>query len=1218
MTDSSSLIGQTISHYRVVEKVGAGGMGIVYRARDLRLERDVALKVLPEGVLADPSARKRFRNEALALARLNHPNICSVFDFDTDGGADFLVMEFVPGVSLHERLHANTPILDEVSGLGLQLASGLAAAHDQGVIHRDLKPGNLRVTPDGRLKILDFGLAKFFHPDAGPEATLSGADTSSISGTVPYMAPEQLRGEPPETRTDIYSAGAVLYELATGHRPFPERQFALLIDDILNSNPPPASRVNPDVPAALESVLHKALAHRPEDRYQSARELRGDLERLSTSQLPHAAANQGIHRVAAVALLTLVIAGAAIGWYVTRGHRPPAYSATSGGAANAGALRPVSVNPRRSVAVFAIKNASGRPDAAWLSTALSEMLTTELAAGERIRTVPGETVSRAKVDLSLSDSDTFAQDTLRRIRDAIGTDAVVSGSYVVVPGAVDGKIRLDLRVQDSHTGEIVSAVSETGTQSELLEMVSRAGAKLRSSLGVPELSADAAGKVRGALPASSAAARLYAEGLNKLRVYDANAARDLLEKAAAADPSNAAVHSALAAAWGQLGYDARALEESKKALDLSTDLSREVRLATEGRYQLAAHNWPRMVEIYQSLFDFFPDNPDYGLQLALAQSNAGKSQEAFATLDKLRSTIPSVSEDPRIDLGEANAADHIADFKRELAAATRGVDRANSRGERLTAARGLLLSGWALHNLGENEKSTAVSLEAKAAYEAVGDRVGVSRALHNLAITLIADGKLDQAESYLNQAISIRRQIQDNQGLCRALGDLGLIRERRGDLPGARKKYLESLAIAQQISDQGATANVYVNLSSIDVSLGKPAEARKSLEQALAIFRQIGNKQGVAACLANLGNLAASEGDSAGARKLYEESAADFTAIGQKAGSSQLRTLIADLFLDQGDYVSARASFEEALATAREVNDPQLIADAESGSSKAARLQGDWPAARSHAESAVAAAKSSGDKRLLAIAQYDFASALDGPGDISVSKKAVQEGLTLARELGDKEVIAVGLHDTAAYLLDQGDLSAAQQAFEQAVALGKERKSPESAAESQNALAEVFLELHQPARAAQLAGESAAEMRRLKDAPLEIEAQIVLARAALAQHHLPAAQEALARATTLSSGSGSDAGSPSRRLRLATCAARVDSAAGNSSAALHALQTALDDLGSKADLPIRLEARLALAEITQASSGAASARPQLDALEKDATEKGFLLYARKADALRKT
>jgi serine/threonine protein kinase/Tfp pilus assembly protein PilF len=1219
MANSFTLIGQTISHYRVIRKIGAGGMGVVYLARDLRLERDVAVKVLPEGIINDPAGRKRFRNEALALARLNHPNICSVFDFDTDGGSDFLVMEFVPGVSVNEKLHMATPLLNEVSSLGMQLSSGLIAAHDQGVIHRDLKPGNLRVTPDGRLKILDFGLAKFFHPEAGPEATLTAADTTNISGTIPYMSPEQLRGDALDARTDIYAAGAVLYELATGRRPFPERQLARLIDDILNNDPPPASRINREVSPELESVLRKALAHRPEDRYQSARELHADLELLSTSQLPRAAAAKpGINRVAAgVALAFILVAGAGIGWYATRKHQKNAFvvpGSSTNGSANAELARPASINPRRSVAVFAIKNVSGRADAAWLSTALSEMLTTELAAGERLRTIPGETVTRAKLDLSLADSDTFAQDTLRRISNSIGTDAVVSGSYVVIPGKPDGKIRVDLRVQDSHTGEILSAVSESGSQAELLEVVSRAGAKLRSSLGVPDLSADDAVKVRGSLPASTDAARLYAEGLNKLRVYDSLAARDLLKKAAAADPSNAAVHSALAAAWGQLGYDAEALEESKKALDLSAGLSREARFAAEGRYQMAAHNWPKMVEIYQSLFNVFPDNPDYGIQLAVAQSNDGKPAESFATLDKVRATIPSVREDPRVDLVEANSADRTADFKRELAAANRAVERAKSRGERLTAARGLLLSGWALFNLGEIEKATAQSLEAKAAYEAVGDKVGLSRALHNLALILVSQGKLDEAENDYNQAISIRRQIQDNQGLARALNDLGLLHERRGDLPGALKRYEEGLAVALQISETGAIAGAYSNIGNIQLAQGKPVEARKSIEQSLTLFRQIGNKNGIAVCLANLGNLASDAGDSASARKLYEESAATFTAIGQKAGNAQLRTLIAALFVDQGDYTSARAGYEEALAAARDVGDPQLIADAESGYSKVAYIQGDWAAARSHAESGLAAAKSAGDKRLLALTHYDFASSLDGSGDIAAAKKSIQDGLALARELDDKEVIAIGLHDNAAYLLDQADLAVAQQDFEQALALNKQRKAAQSSAETQIALAEVLLEQNEPARAAELARESAAEMRRLKDPFLELEAQIVLARAALLQRHIPAAQEALARATALSSESAS----PSHQLGLAACAARVNSAAGNSAAALHALQAALSDFGPKADFRTRLNARLALAEITLASSGAATARPLLEAVEKDATEKGFVLYAHKAAALQKS
>ena len=1212
MTDSLALVGTTISHYRVIEKIGQGSMGVVYRAHDLRLERDVALKLLPHGALADSAARKRFRNEALALARLNHPNICSVFDFDTEADTDFLVMEFVPGVSLQERLRNGPPLLEEVVPLGLQLAAGLAAAHEQGVLHRDLKPGNLRVTPEGRLKILDFGLAKLFHPEDGPDATISAADTSSISGTVPYMAPEQLRGEALDARSDVYSAGAVLFELATGRRPFPERQFAKLINDIMNTDAPRASRVNENVASGLDSVIAKAMERRPEERYQSASALHQDLERLSMSRPPLLGApRRALVFAAAAGVLCLLAGGVSVGWYFTRKHdaRPGAATANSTGDA---AVAYSSVTPRRSVAVLSIKNVSGRADAAWLSTALSEMLTTELAAGETLRTIPGETVSRAKVDLSLSDADTFAQDTLRRINQSIGSDAVVSGSYVVVPGGgINEKIRVDLRVQDAHTGEILAAVSESGEQSELLDVVSRAGAKLRSSLGVPDLPSEQLSQARDMLPASPEAARLYAQGLNKLRVYDSLAARDVLEKAAAADPKNPAVRTALATAWGQLGYDARARDESKKALDLSAGLSREARLAAEGRYQVAAYNWPRVVEIFQSLFTVFPDNPDYGLQLAAALSSAGNPQEAFATLDKVRANIPSVKDDPRVDLAEANVADRASDFKREEAAAARAAERAKLRGERLTVARALLLSGWALHNLGDPEKATEVSLEAKAAYEAAGDRVGLSRALHNLALIQESQGRLDEAESNFNQAIAIRRQIQDNQGLARALGDLAFVYERRGDLAKARKNYEACLAISEQIADHASAATAYGNLANLSLAQGKTDEARKFLQQALDIFRKIGNKNGIASCLANLGNLASDAGDVAGALKLYEESARTFDEIGRKAGTAQVRTLIAGTYFSQGDYAAARAEYEQSLAAAHEVRDPLLLADAESGLSKVARLQGDWPAASSHAENAMTAAKNGNDKRMGAITHFDFAASLDGLGDLATSKKALQEGLILARESGDTGIVAIGLFNTASYQLDGGDLNAARQTFEQALALNQQRKEAEAIAETQTALGVVFLESNDPARAEELARAAASEMQRAKSAPFEAQAQIVLARAALAGKRIPAAQEAMARAAALSAASAS----PDRQLVLAVFDARVRSAAGDASAA-HSLQAALDDLGAKATLETRLEARLALAELAMASSGASAARPLLDALEKDATEKGYLLYARKAAALR--
>src|ERR1700691_914669 len=288
MAPETQIVGQVLGHYRVLEQIGAGGMGLVFRAFDQQLERDVAIKVLPPGMLADEAARKRFRREALTLAKLNHPNIGTVYEFGSQEGLDFLVMEYVGGIPVDARLGSGPLSQKEVLRLGFQLADGLSSAHDHGVIHRDLKPANLRWTQDSRLKILDFGLARFVRQEIDMGETGSFSEGKQVAGTLPYMPPEQLRGEVVDQRSDIWSAGAVLYELATGRRPFASSQVPLLIDAILNKPPEAPSAVNPQISPGLEMAILKCLDKDPERRYQSARELRVDLDRLTMpiSQVP--------------------------------------------------------------------------------------------------------------------------------------------------------------------------------------------------------------------------------------------------------------------------------------------------------------------------------------------------------------------------------------------------------------------------------------------------------------------------------------------------------------------------------------------------------------------------------------------------------------------------------------------------------------------------------------------------------------------------------------------------------------------------------------------------------------------------------------------------------------------------------------------------------------------------------------------------------------------
>jgi tetratricopeptide (TPR) repeat protein len=273
------MIGRLLGHYRVVERLGAGGMGVVYRARDERLQRDVALKVLPEGVVTDERLRGSLHREALALSRTAHPHIATVFDFDRQAGVDFLVMEFVPGPTLADRLASGPLGEDEAVQLAAQLADGLAAAHAQGIVHRDLKPSNVKLTADGRLKILDFGIARLLpRPD---ERTLPDSDRTGGAGSLPYMAPELLRGAPADVRSDLYAVGVLLYELVTGRRPFRAENDVALIEAIVTKPPEPPSRLTPTLSPELERIILKALDKDPARRYQSAVDLRVDLERLA-------------------------------------------------------------------------------------------------------------------------------------------------------------------------------------------------------------------------------------------------------------------------------------------------------------------------------------------------------------------------------------------------------------------------------------------------------------------------------------------------------------------------------------------------------------------------------------------------------------------------------------------------------------------------------------------------------------------------------------------------------------------------------------------------------------------------------------------------------------------------------------------------------------------------------------------------------------------------
>ena len=899
------MIGSRLAHYRILDLIGEGGMGVVYRAHDEQLERDVAVKVLTAGSLDDPAARKRFKQEALALAQINHPNIATVYGVGAENGVDYLVMEFIPGASLADRLLVESLPIPEVINLAVQVAEGLSAAHKRGIIHRDLKPGNIRLTPEGRIKILDFGLARRAPRASDEGLTVTSTQVHETSGTIPYMPPEQLRGQVGDERSDLWAFGAVLYELSCGERPFRGLTAAETAADIIHKPTPSPRAIRSEIPEGLETIIHRCLEKEPARRYSSADVLLADLAHLRGGAGP-ASGSSWLRQPAnwiKIAAAILLIAAAAV--VVTRSLLP----------------RPAqpSGQARRSVAVLGFKNLKGVATQDWISTALSEMLTTELAAGEDLRAVPGEDVARARMDLNLPESESLGEGTLRQVRDRLGSDLVVVGSYL----DLGGQIRVDIRLQDAATGNTVANLAESGPEDQLFQIVNRAGAALRAHCGVGELSSNQLANVRASQPANLAAARLYAEGLGRLRQFDAAGARDKFEAAINADPKDALSHAALASAWSQLGYDARAAQQAKVAFDLSGNLTREDRLVIEGAYHTAGKEWDKAIDVYRTLYGYFPDRPDYGLNLADAQVRGGKAQDALATVARLRESSKG---DPRIDLAEGRADAALSDYRRASEANARAIEAALRQGSPFARAQALQQQCWASRNLGEMDEALEAGRRSQAIFEENHNARGEARSLTCIGNVLSDKGDLASAQQMYERALALVQGIGARLDIAGALNNIGNVLVARGRLEDSTAKYQQSLAVAVEIDDKPDQLRAQSNIAGNLMALAQFRKAQTAQQSALDIARSIGDRQGTAETLINLASVCLIVGEIASAEQHAQEALEISRSLGLRPDVAYSLTAVGDVQLAKDDLAAAAQSYTESLAIRKQLGEPSSIA----------------------------------------------------------------------------------------------------------------------------------------------------------------------------------------------------------------------------------------------------------------------------------------------------